>query len=371
MRTDMRNSVCLPHIAYPTVEGQILMRRCNVRIVVDFFRILTKATRRLHGYENIAVHRSRHQDIAVIFHNGTWRFAPVLHQLLLHLFIHQGKELFIFCSLQLVGSINLLFRQHAAVIGGIGCQLFDKFLRILRNPINLIATLAHSSQHATDAFDCIKANGTADIGITRRIVVENNSNFFLAVGLVAQHRPLLRLGGHALYTLHIRQIADIAVFQNFFVCYRHAVNNTIKFRQRNADGNLHGVHAFKAVLPFLKGRNCRIGSQNRYVKLFQIIKINRTAGSHGKLHDIQQHIDCRHTVCRTEEAVENLRQTGHAHFLKRHAVAENADSVDALCFQLLYHRSLVGQIAPHPFVAVKKNARCRTAADAKITLVFR
>ena len=155
MRTDMRNSVCLPHIAYPTVEGQILMRRCNVRIVVDFFRVLAKTTRRLHGYENIAVHRSRYQDIAVIFHNRTRRFAPVLHQLLLHLFVHQRKEFSIFCSRQLIGSINLLFRQHAAVVGGIGCQLFDKFLRILRNPIYLIATLAHSSQHATDAFDCI------------------------------------------------------------------------------------------------------------------------------------------------------------------------------------------------------------------------
>ena len=201
--------------------------------------------------------------------------------------------------------------------------------------------------------------------------MENNSDFLLAVGLVAQHRPLLRLGGHALYTLHIRQIADIAVFQNFFMRYRHAVNNTIKFRQRNADGNLHGVHALKAVLPFLKWCNRSISSQNRYVKLFKIIKINRTAGSHGKLHHVQQHVNCRYTVRSAEEAVENLRQTGHAHFLKRHTVAENADSVDALCFQLFDHRSLVGQIAPHPFVAIKKNARCRTAADAKITLVFR
>ena len=155
MRTDMSNGICLPHIAYPTVEGQILMRRCNVRIVVNLFRILSKASWRLHCYENVTVHRSRHQDIAVIFHNRTRRFAPILHQLLLHLFIHQRKEFFIFCSRKLIGSINLLFRQHAAVIGSIGCQQFDKFLRILRNPINLIATLAHSSQHTANAFDCI------------------------------------------------------------------------------------------------------------------------------------------------------------------------------------------------------------------------
>ena len=117
--------------------------------------------------------------------------------------------------------------------------------------------------------------------------MEDNSDFFLAVGLVAQHRPLLRLGGHALYTLHIRQIADIAVFQNLFMRYRHTMDNAIKFRQGNADGNLHGIHALEAVLPFLKGRNCRIGSQNRHIKLFQIIKINRTAGSHGKFHHVQ------------------------------------------------------------------------------------
>ncbi len=155
MRTDMRNSVCLPHIAHPAVEGQILMRRCNVRIVVNLFRVLAKATRRLYCYENITIHRSRHQDIAVIFHNRTGHFAPVLNQLLLHLFIHQRKELFIFRSRQLVSSVNLLFRKHAAVIGSISGQQFDKFLRILWNPINLIATLAHSSQHATDTFDCI------------------------------------------------------------------------------------------------------------------------------------------------------------------------------------------------------------------------
>ena len=131
------------------------MRRCNVRIVVNFLRVLAKTTRRLHGYENIAVHRSRYQDIAVIFHDSAGRFAPILHQLLLHLFVHQRKEFSIFCSRQPIGSINLLFRQHTAVVGGIGCQLFDKFLRILRNPIYLIATLAHSSKHATDAFDCI------------------------------------------------------------------------------------------------------------------------------------------------------------------------------------------------------------------------
>ena len=131
------------------------MRRCNVRIVVNFLRVLAKATRRLYRYENITVHRSRHQDIAVIFHNRTRRFTPVLHQLLLHLFIHQCKELFIFRSRQLVGSVNLLFRQHAAVIGSICCQLFDKFLRILGNPINLIATLTHSSQHTADTFNGI------------------------------------------------------------------------------------------------------------------------------------------------------------------------------------------------------------------------
>ena len=236
------------------------MRRCNVRIVVNFLRILAKTTRRLYRYENITVHRSRYQDIAVIFHNRTRCFAPILHQLLLHLFIHQCKEFFIFCSRKFIGSFNLFFCQHAAVIGSIGRQQFDKFLRILRNPVHLVATLAHSSQHAADAFDCIKADSTADIGITRRIVMENNSDFLLAVGLVAQHRPLLRLGAHALYTLHIRQIADIPVFQHLFMRYRHAMDNTIKFRQRHADRNLHRIHAFKAVLPFLEGRNCRISS---------------------------------------------------------------------------------------------------------------
>ena len=161
------------------------MRRCYIRVVINFLRVLAKAARRLHSNENIAVHCSGNEDIAVILHDASRRFAPVLHQLLLHLFLHERKEFLVLHAGDFLRLLKLLVRQHAAVIRCIACQLADKLLGILRHISHVIATLAHSCQHAADAFNRIQTNSAANIGISRRIIVEDNSDFFLAVSLMA------------------------------------------------------------------------------------------------------------------------------------------------------------------------------------------
>ena len=345
------------------------MRRCYIGVVINFLRVFTKATRRLHGNENIAVQRAGDEDIAVILHNASRCFAPVLNQLLLHLFLHERKEFLVFCAGDFLRLLKLLVRQHTAVIRRIACQLTDKLLGILRHIRHVIATFAHSCQHAADAFNRIQTNSAANIGITRRIIVEDNSDFFLAVSLMAQHRPFLRLRSHALHTLLVRQIAYIAIFQNLFVRYRHAMNNAIEFGQRYADRNLHRIHALEAVFPFLIRGNRRISRENRHISLLEIFNAYRAAARHRELHHIQQHINRRHAVL-AEEHIKNLRQAGHAHLLRRHAVAEYANGVHALCLQRLNQRRLIGQIAPNPFITVEQNACCRSARHAKVTLKF-
>ena len=345
------------------------MRRCYIRVVINFLRVLAKATRRLHSNENIAVHCSGNEDIAVILHNASRCFAPVLNQLLLHLLLHKRKEFLILRAGDFLCLLKLLVRQHAAVIRRIACQLMDKLLGILRHIRNVIATLAHSCQHAADAFNRIQTNSAANIRISRRIIVKDNSDFFLAVSLMAQHRPFLRLRSHALHTLLVRQIAYIAIFQNLFVRYRHAMNNAVEFWQRYADRNLHRIHALETVFPFLIRGNRRISRENRHISLLEIFNAYRAAARHRELHHIQQHINRTHAVL-AEEHIKNLRQAGHTHLLRRHTVAEYTNGVHALCLQRLNQRRLIGQIAPNPFITVEQNACCLSARHAKVTLIF-
>ena len=68
------------------------MCRCHKGVVINLFRVLAKATRRLHSHKNIAVHSARHEDIAVILHNFARCLAPILNQLLLHLLLHSTME---------------------------------------------------------------------------------------------------------------------------------------------------------------------------------------------------------------------------------------------------------------------------------------
>ena len=143
MRANMGHRIRLPHIPNPSIKGQILMCWCHKGVVINLFRVLAKATRRLHGHKNIAIHSARHEDIAVILHNFARCLAPILNQLLLHLLLHPLIKGRIFLALQLIRSLHLLFSKQAAVIGSVSSQLLDKLLCILRNCVQLIATLLH------------------------------------------------------------------------------------------------------------------------------------------------------------------------------------------------------------------------------------
>ena len=45
------------------------------------------------------------------------------------------------------------------------------------------------------------------------------------------------------------------------------MHDAIKFGQGNANGNLHRIHALKAILPFLIGRHNRVRLQQRNIPL--------------------------------------------------------------------------------------------------------
>ena len=110
--------------------------------MVNFIRILTKATRWLHRNKNIAIHRSGNQQKIIIKENLARCFAPILLQALLYLF-RQGLIIIAVCTDEQLGIsvIYLLFAHIAPVIRRTGNQLVDKLLPVRRNMVNDIACI--------------------------------------------------------------------------------------------------------------------------------------------------------------------------------------------------------------------------------------
>ena len=198
--------------------------------MINFARVITKTTRRLHCDKYVTVHSARHQKITIIFHYGTGSFAPVLNELSLHLGFKSIEEFFIFSSTNLVGFGKLLFCQQIFIVSRVGSKFRNKFLGICWDGIHFVTASLHRRQNPTDTFDSIQANGTTNIGISRRIVMEDNSNFFVSICFTAQACPFSGLAYHSLHTFGNWQVTYITISQNFFISNRHTVNSAIKFR---------------------------------------------------------------------------------------------------------------------------------------------
>ena len=186
---------------------------------------------------------------------------------------------------------------------------------------------------------------------------------------MAQHGPFFGLADHMGDTLRDRDIPDIPVIQYFFGCDRHTVGHTVKFRQGDGNGNLHGVHAFQIVLPLFIFRKKRIGSQYRYIPLFQKIQFKGAAGCQGEFGYIDKNIYYGKSLFK-EKAAEHFIQRRHSHFFIGHSVAEGTDDIKPLLFRFFNQPALIFQVAPHPFIPVKQDSYCKPPRAAEIFFIL-
>ena len=166
MRTDMHHRICAPDIAQPVIKTYIMMRRRAVWRMINFIRVLAKATRWLHRNKNIAVHSAGNKQEIIIKENLARRFAPILGQALLYLFRKRLVIITVRTDKQLgVSIINLLFAHIVPVIRRAGNKLVNKLLPIGRNMVNNIASLLQILQQQAHAFNTVYRRATANIGI--------------------------------------------------------------------------------------------------------------------------------------------------------------------------------------------------------------
>ena len=220
--------------------------------MINFVRILAKATRWLHRNKNIAIHRSGNQQKIIIKENLARCFAPILLQALLYLF-RQCLIIIAVCTDEElgIGIINLLFAHIVPVIRRAGNQLVNKLLPVCRNMVNNITCIPQILQQQAHAFNTIYRRTAANVGIGRRMVVKNNGDFLFGIRLDAQQRQLLRLPHQHIHALCNRLRNLLALSITLHRSHRAAMDNTIKFRQTHTVRHLYGTHAIEIFVPFL------------------------------------------------------------------------------------------------------------------------
>ena len=186
---------------------------------------------------------------------------------------------------------------------------------------------------------------------------------------MAQRSPFFSLADHMGDSLRNRNIPDIPVVQFFFGCYRHAMGHTVKFRKGDGNRNLHGTHAFRFIFPLFIIRKKRVGSQHRYIPLFQKIQLKGATGRQGKLGYVDKNVYYGKSAFK-EETTEHFIQRGHSHFFIWHTIAESADDIQSLPFRFFNQTGLIFQVPPYPFVPVEQDARSKPPRLAEILFVF-
>ena len=338
--------------------------------MINFGRVFPKAPGRLYRYENVSVHGARNHQLTVVFHDSTGSFPPVFFQLGLHLFFKGIVKGFVFPAGDFIGLLKLFCRKQGAVVGSMAGQYVYKFLCIFRDKIHLVSPLPHIGQQAADTFNGVKSHPAADIGIFRRIIVEDNSDFLFPVFFVTESRPFFCFGNDPDDPLRNGQVSDIPVFQHVLCCDGNPVDHPVKFRQGNRNGNLHGVHSFKGFLPFFISGKQRVCFQHRHVPLLKETQCQGAASRQGKFGNIDKRINDSHALTE-EKFCKHLRQLRHSHFFIGDPIAEHTDGVHSLLFYFFNQTRLVSQISPYPFVPVKENAYRISSRATEIFFVLR
>ena len=246
MSAYMNDGIRLPDIPYPQVIGQVLMGRSDKRIMIDFGCIKTVAPGCLDRDENMSIHDTRNKDTALFIHHDTaGRAAPVFLHLGPHICRKGLKKVSVLFFCHFMTGLLFRFRHHGQIIGGLAGDELNELAACFRDIIYPIPRRFHLFQKTAHAFYAVKAEGTTDIGILRRIVVKNNGNLLVFISLPVKPGPSTGLNCHGSYPLFQRQIFHLSCFLHMLGRYGHPMNHSVKFRHGNTDGHFHGIHAFR------------------------------------------------------------------------------------------------------------------------------
>ena len=355
VRADVDDGVRLPQIAQPVIKADVVMRGRGVGRMQQLARILAEAARRLHREKDIAVERAGHEQRAVVVEHLARRFAPILSQMFLDLLWQRLEESFILRRRKLsVGILYPLFTHEAAVIRRVIRKNIHELLAALRHEIDAIARLTHSREEAAHALWRVKPRRTADVRIRRRIVVKDDGYLLLAVRLMAQIRPLLRLSRQTLHALLKRRIARRSRLIEHLRRNRHGMKDAVELRHTDAEGHLHRVETRRRPFPFFLGRKHRIRLKKRHAERIEVFDA-RAARLDGKLHRRDDGVDDGLPVA-TEVSLHGVEERRRLHALVAIRIGKDCDGIEPLRLYRTNQCRVIGEVPCNPLRTIEDDA---------------
>ena len=200
--------------------------------------------------------------------------------------------------------------------------------------------------------------------------MKNDRDLLLRIWFPVESRPCPRPRDHRTHTLGDGQVLHLPILLHMLRSDRHPVNDPIKFRHRDQDGDLHRIHSLRRCLPLLLRSDQRVGLQHRDTHFFQRLDGNRPRRCKGELHHIHDDIDERLSLLH-EILLKHLTDRRHPQLRIRQTIREDCDDIEPLPLRLLYECLLVMQVIPDPLIPIEEKPQRRTPLAQKPFLIAR
>ena len=188
MLADMDHRIRPKHLAQPAVIGDVMVRRRQIRVVIDRDGVGAKAARRLQPHEHIA-HRQpgNGQPVAGAIDLAR-RIPPGILQFRPHGCRKAGVPVRIGPPFHMAGRPpQLLLGKRIRVVAAPLNDALHQRVAVGGNILNPIAGIPQGAQDVDGRGRRVQADGVADARVFGGIVAQNDGDTLVGVGLAAQN----------------------------------------------------------------------------------------------------------------------------------------------------------------------------------------
>ena len=252
------------------VAGQVMVRRRQIRVVVDTHRVVTETARWLHHDHDIAEGQARNVDVLGIRVDvqGARRGTPLVLHVGAKFFRQGSEELLVGGSGQAkLGCLHNLFGQPVRVLAAglddgvheriwfIGTILGGGISGDFGGVAEVVSGVGKRVQHLQRGCWCVQTDSVADAGVLGRVRREHDGDALVSVVDVAERGVTGGDAGQAVATLEIRDVGNELVGVDFLKRERDRDDAAVEFGDGDLCCDVQRRQTFVVVLPCRLGRS--------------------------------------------------------------------------------------------------------------------
>ncbi len=260
------------------MEGEIAVRRHQVRVVIARFGVDVIAPRRLQADRHVAAAKGRHGEMAAVERARAeegigFRRAPTVDHRVLHGPGQAAEEHLVFVEGQ--GFVPGAGRQRPQVVGRPGQQPLHQGVAVGRNITQRVSRRRHVVQQLDRRRRGVQTNTIADAPVAVGIVGEHQGNAAVGPRFLCKPRPAGRQIRHEIDAVGNRLIPHDVGLRRLVApgpaLERHGAGEDapVHFRQGHVHGDVAGAKAEGPRFPAFPVAAGKHGLQHRRPRLVQ------------------------------------------------------------------------------------------------------